>query len=98
MMHSNDISFIAKEEPGFDEIKGAANLSVSRYHASVIFKPEQNKFYLAAETGGVASKTKLFSETGRMIRLEVPGALHELADNDQAELGGSVRILFRYSS
>ncbi|MBL7762817.1 MAG: FHA domain-containing protein [Chitinophagaceae bacterium] len=98
MMHSNDIVFIAKEEEGFDETKGAANLTVSRFHASIIFKPEQNKFYIAAEAGGVASKTKLFSENGKMIRLQVPGALHELADNDQAELGGSVRILFKRSS
>jgi hypothetical protein len=95
MMHLNDIVFIAKEEPGFDETKGLANLTVSRFHASIIFKPEQNKFYLVAETGGAASKTKLFSESGRMIRLEVPGALHELADGDQAELGGSARLLFR---
>lgn len=98
MMHTNDIAFIAKEETGFDETKGTANLTVSRFHASIIFKPELNKFYIAAEAGGVASKTKLFSENGKMIRLEVPGALHELADNDQAELGGSVRILFKRSS
>ena len=95
MMHTNDIVFIAKEEPAFDEQKGNANLTVSRFHASIVFKPGQNRFYVSAESGGAASKTKLFTENGKMIRLEIPGALHELADGDQVELGGSVRIQFR---
>jgi len=89
-MHANDIVFIAKEEPGFDEQRGGGNLTVSRYHAAIIFKPDQNKYYIAAE-----ARLKLFSDDGKLLRLEIPGTLHELTDGDQVELGGSARLLFR---
>ena len=97
MMHRNDIVFLGREDEGFDEGRGAANLTVSRYHAMIIFNPQQNKYFIAANKGGTPesnNKTKLFSENGKMTRLDIAEALHVLSDDDQVELGGSVRLLF----
>ena len=97
MMHSNDIVFLGREDEGFEEVRGAANLTVSRYHAMIIFNPQQNKYFIAADKGGTpesSNKTKLFSENGKMTRLDIAGALHVLSDGDQVELGGSARLLF----
>ncbi|MCW3119410.1 MAG: hypothetical protein JWM28_3492 [Chitinophagaceae bacterium] len=98
MMHTNDIVFFSKEDAGFEEMIGTANLTVSRYHAMILFNPQQNKYYIAADKGGTpdsGNKTKLFSENGKMTRLDIAGALHVLEDGDQVELGGSARLLFR---
>ena len=100
VIHTNDVVFISKEEPGFDDTKGKANMTVSRYHAMIVFNAQQKKYYLAADKGGTpdsGNKTKLFSENGRMTRLDIPGTLHELTDGDQFELGGSAKLLFRIS-
>lgn len=97
MMHSNDIVFLGRENEGFEETRGIANLTVSRYHAMIIFNPQQNKYFIAADKGGTpesGNKTKLFSENGKMTRLDIAGALHILSDGDQIELGGSARLEF----
>ena len=97
MMHSNDIVFLGREDNGFEESRGSANLTVSRYHAMIIFNPQQNKYFIAADKGGTpesGNKTKLFSENGKMTRLDIAGALHVLSDGDQVELGGSARFTF----
>jgi hypothetical protein len=98
IMHNNDIVFLSREDACYRESTGAANLTVSRYHALIVFNPEQNKYYIAAGKGGTpdsGNKTKLFTENGKMTRLDIAGALHLLADGDQIELGGSARLLFQ---
>lgn len=97
MMHTNDIVFLGKEDTGFNESIAAANLTVSRYHAMIIYNPQVNRYYIAADTGGTpdsGNKTKLFTEDGKMTRLDIAGALHILSDGDQVELGGSARLVF----
>jgi len=96
-IHTNDIVFLNKEDEGFDEEKGKSNLFVSRNHASVIFNPSLNKFFLYANEGSVphtASKTKLFKSSNKIERVDIPGVGHELADGDQIELGGEAKLLF----
>ena len=76
---------------------GASNQYVSRNHAVITFNPQQRSYFIAADKGGVpesGNKTKLFTAAGRIVRLDIAGAAHELQDGDQLELGGSARLLF----
>jgi pSer/pThr/pTyr-binding forkhead associated (FHA) protein len=100
-MHTNDIAFTSKEEPGFDAVKGAPNLSVSRNHAVIVFNTQYKKYMVAADKGGTpdsGNKTKLFTEDGKITRLDIAGAMHQLNDGDQIELGGNAKLLFREKS
>jgi pSer/pThr/pTyr-binding forkhead associated (FHA) protein len=96
-MQANDIVFINKDEPGFDPSLGASNEYVSRNHAVITFNPQLRNYFVAADKGGVPesnNKTKLFTATGKIVRLDIAGAAHELQDGDQLELGGMARLLF----
>lgn len=96
-MHTNDIVFINKDEPGFDPVKGANNMFVSRNHAIIFYNAEQRSYFITADKGGIpesANKTKLFTTSGQVVRLDIAGASHEIHDGDQVELGGNARLLF----
>jgi pSer/pThr/pTyr-binding forkhead associated (FHA) protein len=96
-LHTNDIVFIHKDEPGFDPLKGANNAYVSRNHAIIFYNAEQRSYFITADKGGVPdsdNKTKLFTTSGQVIRLDIAGASHEIHDGDQIELGGNARLLF----
>jgi len=96
-IHTNDIVFLNKEDSEFEEEKGKSNLFVSRSHASIIFNPSLNKFFLYANEGSVphsASKTKIFKFFNKTERVDIPGVGHELSHGDQIELGGEAKLLF----
>lgn len=97
-MHTNDIYFLGKEEPAFDAVKGAANQFVSRNHVIIVFNTQQKKYFVAADKGGTpdsGNKTKLFTADGKMTRLDIAGAMHELNDGDHLQLGSGAKLLFK---
>jgi len=96
-LHTNDIVFLNREDPGFDEHRGKQNLYVSRDHAVIAFNPSFNRFLLYADKGGLpesGNKTKIFKANNKIERVDIAEIGHELRNGDQIELGGGAKLLF----
>lgn len=96
-LHTNDIVFLNREDPGFDEHLGKQNLYVSRDHAIIAFNPAFNRFLLYADKGGLpesGNKTKIFKTSNKIERVDIAEIGHELRNGDQIELGGGAKLLF----
>lgn len=96
-IHKNDIVFWGQGEPEFDESMASINLHVSRNHAYIVYNPQQDKFFLFPDKGGLpenGNKTRIYTTDDKVKSLNVPGVSHELQSGDQIELGGSVILVF----
>lgn len=96
-LHTNDIVFLNREDPGFDEHRGKQNVYVSRDHAMIAFSTVFNRFLLYADKGGLpesGNKTKIFKTNNKIERVDIAEIGHELKNGDQIELGGGAKLLF----
>ncbi len=96
-LHTNDIVFLNREDPGFDEHRGKQNVYVSRDHALIVFSTVFNRFLLYADKGGLpesGNKTKIFKANNKIERVGIAEIGHELKNGDQIELGGGAKLLF----
>jgi hypothetical protein len=96
-IHTNDIVFLAQDDPQFDAQTGAANLHVSRNHAYILYNPQLDKFFLFPDKGGLpenGNKTRIYTTDDKVKSLNVPGVSHELQNGDQIELGGAAILVF----
>jgi pSer/pThr/pTyr-binding forkhead associated (FHA) protein len=94
----NDIVFLSKGEPGFDEVAGRANLHVSRNHAYIVYDPKTDLYFLYPDKGGLpdnGNKIKVHTSDDKVKWLNIYGVAHILQDGDQIELGGEAVIRFR---
>lgn len=94
----NDIVFLAKDEAGFDEVAGKANLHISRNHAYILYEPRLDRFFLYPDKGGLpdnGNKTKVHTAGDKIKWLNIYGIGHLLEEGDQVELGGEAVLLFR---
>jgi hypothetical protein len=96
-IHKNDIVFWGQGEPEFDDTVAGINLHVSRNHAYIVYNPQQDKFFLFPDKGGLpenGNKTRIYTADDKVKSLNVPGVSHELQYGDQIELGGAVILVF----
>jgi len=94
----NDIVFLGKEDVGFHETKGSANLHVSRNHAYILYDPATDNYFLYPDRGGLpdnGNKLKVHTADDKIKWLNIYGVAHLLQDGDQIELGGGAVLLFR---
>jgi hypothetical protein len=97
-IQQNDIVFLGKDEPGFNELTGSANHHVSRNHAYIIYDPKNNCFRLYPDRGGLpenGNKLKIHTSNDKVKWLNLYGISHCLSDGDQVELGGAVVLRFK---
>ena len=97
----NDIVFLGKGEPGYDEWAGRANLHVSRNHAYIIFDPKIGQYLLYPDKGGLpdnGNKVKVHTADDKVKWLNIYGVAHLLQEGDQIELGGEAVLRFKYGS
>lgn len=97
-IRKNDIAFLGKEEDGFDENTGHANLHVSRDHAYIVYDPSLDQYFLFPDKGGLpdnGNKTRVHTADDKIKTLTIYGVAHALQDEDQIELGGEAVLLFR---
>lgn len=95
----NDIVFIGKDEPGFDESAGRANLHVSRNHAYIEYDLKTGQYYIFPDKGGLpdnGNKLKVHTIGDKVKWLNIYGVAHALQEGDQVELGGEAVLRFRY--
>ena len=93
----NDIAFLDKEEPGFNDLAGSANLHVSRNHAYITYDPGKNQYFLYPDKGGLpdnGNKIKIHTADDKVKWLNIYGIAHALCDGDQIELGGEAVLRF----
>jgi hypothetical protein len=94
----NDIVFLGKEDAGFNETQGSANLCVSRNHAFILYDPATDKYLLYPDKGGLpdnGNKLKVHTADDKIKWLNIYGMAHVLQDGDQIELGGAAVLLFK---
>lgn len=94
----NDIVFLGKEEDGFNEAIGMANLHVSRNHAYITYDARTDQFYLYPDKGGLpenGNKIKIHTADDKIKWLNLYGVAHPLLEGDQIELGGEAVLMFR---
>lgn len=95
----NDIVFLAKDEPGFDEAAGRANLHVSRNHAYIEYDLKTGQYFIFPDKGGLpdnGNKIKVHTVDDKIKWLNIYGVAHALQEGDQVELGGEAVLRFRY--
>ncbi|GAB3272203.1 hypothetical protein GCM10027347_43750 [Larkinella harenae] len=93
----NDIVILHDDDPGFDPQKGAGNRAVSRAHATIQYNPNQRRYALLVDPGGLpasGNKTKLMHPDNTIERADIAGMTYPLQHGDQIELGGGVTLLF----
>lgn len=94
----NDIVFVAKDEPGFNEIVGMANLHVSRNHAYIQYDARTDRYLLYPDKGGLpenGNKIKVHTADDKIKFLNLYGVAHPLQEGDQIELGGEAILMYR---
>jgi len=97
-IQQNDIVFIGRDEPGFNELTGSPNLHVSRNHALIIYDAGTNSWLLYPDKGGLpenGNKLKVHTNNDKVKWLNIYGVSHCLADGDKVELGGEAVLRFR---
>ena len=52
-IQQNDIVFLGKEDPGYNELTGTPNIKVSRNHAFIIYEPNTGRYLLYPDKGGL---------------------------------------------
>jgi hypothetical protein len=95
----NDIVFLGKDEPGFDELAGRANLHVSRNHAYIEYDPRTGQYFIFPDKGGLpdnGNKIKVHTVDVNIKWLNIYGVAHALEEGDQVELGGEAVLRFKY--
>lgn len=95
----NDIVFLAKDEPGFDEHHGRANLHVSRNHAYIEYDLKTGQFFIFPDKGGLpenGNKIKVHTVDDKIKWLNIYGVAHALREGDQVELGGEAVLRFKF--
>lgn len=96
----NDIVFLAKDEPGFDETAGRANLHVSRNHAYIEYDLKTGQYFIFPDKGGLpdnGNKIKVHTVDDKIKWLNIYGVAHALQEGDQVELGGEAVLRFKYA-
>jgi hypothetical protein len=99
-IQQNDIVFLSKGEPGFDESKSSANLHVSRNHAYIVYDTKAGRYFLYPDKGGLpdnGNKVKVHTGDDKIKLLNIYGVAHCLQDGDQIELGGEAVLRFKVS-
>lgn len=95
----NDIVFVGKDEPGFDEVAGRANLHVSRNHAYIEYDLKTGRYFLYPDKGGLpdnGNKIKVHTADDKIKFLNIYGVAHALHEGDQVELGGEAVLRFKH--
>lgn len=95
----NDIVFLGKGEPGFDEVAGRANMHVSRNHAYIVYDPKVDLYFLYPDKGGLpdnGNKIKVHTADDKVKWLNIFGVAHILQEGDQVELGGEAVLRFKH--
>lgn len=93
----NDIVFLAKEDVGFNEATGSANLHVSRNHAYIVYDPKADQYFIYPDKGGLpdnGNKIKIHTADDKIKWLNIYGVGHALQPGDQIELGGEAILRF----
>ena len=93
----NDIVFLGKSDPGFDEVAGRANLHVSRNHAYIVYDNKADLYLLYPDKGGLpdnGNKLKVHTANEKVKWLTIYGVAHILQEGDQVELGGEAVLRF----
>lgn len=96
-IQQNDIVFLGKDEPGFNEITGSPNLHVSRNHAYIVYDIKTGNWLLYPDKGGLpesGNKLKVHTHHDKVKWLNIYGISHLLCDGDQVELGGQAVLRF----
>jgi hypothetical protein len=96
-IQQNDIVFLGKEDAGFNEVIGGANLHVSRNHAYILYDPKTDQYFLYPDKGGLpdsGNKIKVHTIDDKIKFLNIYGVAHPLQPGDQIELGGQAVLRF----
>ncbi len=96
-IRSNDIVFLADDDPGLDPQHTDINAAVSRFHATIRYETDRQRYVLVADTGGLpasGNKTKILHADDTITRADVPDMAYPLRPGDQIELGGTAKLLF----
>jgi hypothetical protein len=97
-IQQNDIVFLSKGEPGFNETMAGANQHVSRNHAYIVYDVKAGRYFLYPDKGGLpdnGNKVKVHTSDDKVKWLNIYGVAHCLQDGDQVELGGQAVLRFR---
>lgn len=95
----NDIVFLGKDEAGYDEKAGQANLHVSRNHAYIEYDLKTGQYFIFPDKGGLpdnGNKLKIHTVDDKVKWLNIYGVAHALKEGDQIELGGEAVLRFKY--
>jgi hypothetical protein len=96
-IQQNDIVFLGKDDAGFNETIGGANLHVSRNHAYILYDPKNDQYFLYPDKGGLpdnGNKIKIHTADDKVKWLNIFGVAHPLQSGDQIELGGQAVLRF----
>jgi hypothetical protein len=94
----NDIVFLGKDDVGYNEVIGQANLHVSRNHAYIEYDLKTGRYLLFPDKGGLpdnGNKLKVHTVDDKTKFLNMYGVAHALQEGDQVELGGEAVLRFR---
>lgn len=94
----NDIVFLGKDDAGFNNMIGQANLHVSRNHAYIEYDLKTGKYFLFPDKGGLpdnGNKLKVHTADDKVKWLNIYGVAHALQEGDQVELGGEAVLRFK---
>jgi hypothetical protein len=96
-IRTNDIVFLADDDPGLDPQQTDTNGAVSRFHATIRYQTDRQRYVLVADTGGLpasGNKTKILHANDTLTRADIPDMAYPLRPGDQIELGGAAKLLF----
>lgn len=94
----NDIVFLGKDDAGYNDVIGQANLHVSRNHAYIEYDLKTGKYFLFPDKGGLpdnGNKLKVHTADDKVKWLNIYGVAHALQEGDQVELGGEAVLRFK---
>lgn len=96
-IRTNDIVFLADDEPALDPQHANTNGAVSRFHATIRYETDRQRYVLIADTGGMPAsnnKTKILHADDTLTRADIADMAYPLRTGDQIELGGAAKLLF----
>ena len=96
-IRTNDIVFLADDDPALDPEQADTNGAVSRFHATIRYQTDRQRYVLMADTGGLpasGNKTKILHTDDTVTRADIADMAYPLRPGDQIELGGTAKLLF----
>ncbi len=96
-IRTNDIVFLTDDDPGLDPQQTDTNGAVSRFHATIRYETDRQRYVLIADTGGLpagGNKTKILHADDTVTRADMADMAYLLRAGDQIELGGAAKLVF----